>query len=308
MIQAYSRDIDGRALARGVTIDRIEYGLAWRVKQLEWFDKEQAKGVGPDHHFLFDTIDEKGQRQVGVSIIVTWPTGADKVKSEAKNGERFSANFPMTPGQNSFSAVVVDGLPSERVKGVGMGQDTPSGYNPGIHTSTFVVFQRSYVGETKPKPPEKPPTFGPLARPCDGITTQKWGQNAADYARFGIPGHNGWDIGNQEGTRIVSVADGVVAFVDYDVDYGNYIRINHPHLGLDSFYAHLSASNVRVGDRVAKGQFIAIMGATGNATGPHLHFELRLTGDNSYVLLSDGYGKGRFDPAIAYWLFNREKI
>lgn len=154
----------------------------------------------------------------------------------------------------------------------------------------------------------QPQAARPLVRPCEGIVTQRWGENPANYARFGLPAHNGLDIANRLLTPIVSVADGVVAYAGSDPDYGNYTRVSSPHLGFDAFYAHMASVLVEVGQRVSRGQFIGHMGSTGNSTGSHIHLEIRLTNGNSYIELSGGYGKGRIDPAIVYWLLNREII
>lgn len=150
-----------------------------------------------------------------------------------------------------------------------------------------------------------------LIQPCAGRVSQRWGENPEDYAQFGIPGHNGTDIANVPGTPILAIAGGVVAFVGVDVAYGNYVRLHHQELGLDSFYAHLQDSSVAAGQVVSQGQQIGRMGFTGNVDpqgpgGSHLHLEIRLTDDNGqYLPLTGGYGKGRIDPAIAYHLLNR---
>ncbi|WP_030712499.1 peptidoglycan DD-metalloendopeptidase family protein [Streptomyces sp. NRRL F-2580] len=91
-------------------------------------------------------------------------------------------------------------------------------------------------------------------------------------------GHNGVDIANDVGTPIYAVGDGEVTISGYTGDYGQWIRILHPD-GRISEYGHMSRRDVFVGDHVAAGQQIALMGAEGNSTGPHLH--LRIWGDQS---------------------------
>lgn len=150
-----------------------------------------------------------------------------------------------------------------------------------------------------------------LARPCEGTVSQHWAANPARYARFGLPGHNGVDFANRPGTPVVAVAAGTVAFAGNDIDYGNYVRLHHAHLGLDSFYAHLAGVHFaasQAGATVAQGQAIGTMGTTGNSTGPHLHLEFRLSDAGVYLLVGGGYGKGRVDPEIVYWLLNRERL
>jgi murein DD-endopeptidase MepM/ murein hydrolase activator NlpD len=89
--------------------------------------------------------------------------------------------------------------------------------------------------------------------------------------------HTGVDLIAPPGTSVVAAAGGVVSTVAFVPEYGNIVDVDHDN-GLTSRYAHLSKSMVRVGDVVMKGQNIAQVGATGRATGPHLHFEVREKG------------------------------
>lgn len=91
--------------------------------------------------------------------------------------------------------------------------------------------------------------------------------------------HLGTDYGAAHGTPVYAVADGSVAAAGRDGGYGNVVLIRH-HSGYSSRYAHLSrfAPKVRPGTRVKQNQVIGYVGATGLATGPHLHYELRLNG------------------------------
>ena len=87
--------------------------------------------------------------------------------------------------------------------------------------------------------------------------------------------HTGVDIIALPGTAVMAAAGGVVSTVAFVPEYGNIVDDDN---GLTSRYAHLSRSLVRVGDVVMKGQKIALVGATGRTTGPHLHFEVREKG------------------------------
>jgi len=89
--------------------------------------------------------------------------------------------------------------------------------------------------------------------------------------------HTGVDLIAPTGTPVVAAAGGVVATVGYVPEYGNIVEIDHDN-GLTTRYAHLSRSQVKVGDVVMKGQSIAHVGMTGRTTGPHLHFEVREKG------------------------------
>jgi murein DD-endopeptidase MepM/ murein hydrolase activator NlpD len=92
-----------------------------------------------------------------------------------------------------------------------------------------------------------------------------------------LHGYDAVDIGASTGTGILASAGGVVIVArssGWNGGYGSYVVIQHPN-GTQTLYAHMSAVFVSVGDIVAAGQSIGSIGATGKATGPHLHFEVR---------------------------------
>jgi murein DD-endopeptidase MepM/ murein hydrolase activator NlpD len=89
--------------------------------------------------------------------------------------------------------------------------------------------------------------------------------------------HSGLDIANDPGTTIRAARDGVVVSADYDGAYGNAVVISHGN-GLATRYAHCSRLLVSPGQRVEAGQPIGAVGTTGRATGPHVHFEVRVNG------------------------------
>ncbi len=90
--------------------------------------------------------------------------------------------------------------------------------------------------------------------------------------------HTGMDIGCPSGTNIVASNAGTVIASKWNNSYGNMIMIDHGG-GIVTLYAHNSQRLVNVGDVVAKGQVIAKSGNTGDSTGPHLHFEVRVNGN-----------------------------
>jgi murein DD-endopeptidase MepM/ murein hydrolase activator NlpD len=88
--------------------------------------------------------------------------------------------------------------------------------------------------------------------------------------------HTGIDLVEPFGSPVYAADDGVVALVGSSSSgYGNYVVIAHSG-GLDTLYGHLATSLVKVGDRVTQGQPVGMEGSTGNSTGAHLHFELRI--------------------------------
>jgi murein DD-endopeptidase MepM/ murein hydrolase activator NlpD len=89
--------------------------------------------------------------------------------------------------------------------------------------------------------------------------------------------HNGTDFAAVTGTPARTVGDGVVEFAGVQNGYGNVVFIKHGN-NHETVYAHLSKINVQQGQKVSQGQTIGLVGATGWATGPHLHFEVRVNG------------------------------
>lgn len=89
--------------------------------------------------------------------------------------------------------------------------------------------------------------------------------------------HEGLDFTARSGTPIRAAADGIVTVAGKLSAYGNLVKLNHG-AGLETRYAHASKLLVKTGDRVVKGQVIALVGSTGRSTGPHLHYEIRLNG------------------------------
>jgi len=117
--------------------------------------------------------------------------------------------------------------------------------------------------------------------PLAGAITQGFGPTTfalepplGPYPHF----HTGIDIAAPLGSPVYAAADGmVVAVAHTDVGYGNYVIVAHG-AGVMTLYGHLLATNVAVGQHVGRGQLVGLEGMSGFATGPHLHFEIRVGG------------------------------
>ena len=96
---------------------------------------------------------------------------------------------------------------------------------------------------------------------------------------YGYSGHTALDysMSGAYGKPVYASAGGTVISASWSGGYGKMIKIRHSN-GYVTYYAHLSAMNVSVGQTVSQGQQIGRIGSTGNSTGPHLHFELRING------------------------------
>ena len=99
--------------------------------------------------------------------------------------------------------------------------------------------------------------------------------------------HLGVDYGAPTGTAVRTVGDGVVEFAGVQNGFGNVVIIKHGN-SAETVYAHLSQINVKTGQKVEQGQHIGAVGATGWATGPHLHYEFRVNGIHQDPLLAAG--------------------
>lgn len=118
---------------------------------------------------------------------------------------------------------------------------------------------------------------GILGYPCSGPITSPFGYRI--HPIFGTTiYHSGIDIGVDEGTPVHAADSGVVIYSGSGLTgYGNVVIIDHGN-GLSTLYAHNSALLVSEGESVSKGQVVAYSGMTGYATGPHVHFEVRING------------------------------
>ncbi len=89
--------------------------------------------------------------------------------------------------------------------------------------------------------------------------------------------HKGLDFAGTMGADIIAVGDGVVTWSGKRFGYGNLVEINHGN-GYATRYGHNQRNLVKVGDKVKKGELVALMGSSGRSTGPHVHFEVLLNG------------------------------
>jgi murein DD-endopeptidase MepM/ murein hydrolase activator NlpD len=115
---------------------------------------------------------------------------------------------------------------------------------------------------------------GAMTLPVTGPVTSPFGSRGSPV-NGAQEFHEGIDIGAAQGTPIRSAAAGTVSFAGQMSGYGNIVIVQHAG-GLSTRYAHQSAMLVTAGQPVAAGEVIGAVGATGEATGPHLHFEVRL--------------------------------
>ena len=118
----------------------------------------------------------------------------------------------------------------------------------------------------------------PSRMPVDGVQlTSSFGMRNHPILRQRRQ-HNGVDLAAARGTPVYATADGMVEMAKYWGSYGNYVQIGHGG-DLETRYAHLSSYTVSDGQQVRKGDLIGYVGSTGRSTGPHLHYEVRVSGE-----------------------------
>ncbi|KRA80374.1 hypothetical protein ASD76_14435 [Altererythrobacter sp. Root672] len=135
----------------------------------------------------------------------------------------------------------------------------------------------------------------PSMMPVNGVTmTSDYGMRVHPVLG-GRRNHKGIDLAGPMGTPVYATADGVVSRAERFSSYGNYIQIEHGG-ELQTRYAHLSGYAVAAGEQVTKGQLIGYIGTTGRSTGPHLHYEVRVSGEavdpRPYMLAQVAVGQG----------------
>lgn len=116
----------------------------------------------------------------------------------------------------------------------------------------------------------------PSIRPTEGLVTSGFGNRISPFtgqSEF----HTGLDISNAPGTKIIAPASGKVTIAGEKQYFGNLLAIDHDH-GRVTQYGHLQEILVSPGQKVKRGDVIALVGNTGRSTGPHLHYEVLING------------------------------
>lgn len=132
----------------------------------------------------------------------------------------------------------------------------------------------------------------PSRWPTHGLLSSDYGWRRDPFAVRHWKFHSGLDIANRVGTPVSAVARGVVIRACWTSGYGYAVEIDHG-FGITTLYGHNSRLLVHVGDTVAAGDRVALMGSTGHSTGPHCHFEVRIDGN---PVDPDDYLKGKPAP------------
>ena len=115
----------------------------------------------------------------------------------------------------------------------------------------------------------------PFGLPANGYLSSGWGMRHSPFSGR-LKMHQGLDFSVGAGDYVRGAADGIVKSVKRTSTYGLVIDVKHGKGNVVTRYAHLSKALVKEGEKVCRGEAIALIGSTGRSTGPHLHFEVRI--------------------------------
>jgi murein DD-endopeptidase MepM/ murein hydrolase activator NlpD len=207
-------------------------------------------------------LGRRGGPMLGSRTMVTGDRGWDVAALQFLLKQRGFSPGTIDGGYGAFTATTVRRYQSS----VGLGADGKAGHAT-IHALRYGIRRPASSGTSVGTPGGSVRFLRPL--------------NVPEGDGFGYPGgrrHDGIDFPAPMGTPIGAAGVGTVISAGWNSGgYGNLVIVQH-RLGYQTYYAHLSRFAVSVGSRVAGGVRIGYVGSTGHATGPHLHFEVRLNG------------------------------
>jgi murein DD-endopeptidase MepM/ murein hydrolase activator NlpD len=172
-------------------------------------------------------------------------------------------------------AVVARAWPIEHVRGV-----PPKTVDPPPEIAARIAREQAAVAAARVRDDAREDYADGFAWPVTGRISGRFGSARSYNGKPGTP-HSGTDVAAASGTALHAPAAGIVSFAEPDLYLtGGTVLLDHGH-GVSSAFLHLSRIDVQVGERVAQGAVLGAVGATGRATGPHMHwglnwFEVRL--------------------------------
>ena len=178
------------------------------------------------------------------------------------------------PGENLYRIGKAYGVPYQelaRVNGIGNPDRIEVGQVLRVPHATrrlpVEVITPVRARADRPTPPELPAGRTPFLWPLSGVLTSRFGPRGRSH-------HDGIDIGAPTGTPVRAALAGRVLYSDRLRGYGNLIIVAHGQ-SYASVYAHNRENHVHAGDVVRQGDILAVVGETGQTSGPNLHFEIR---------------------------------
>ena len=228
-----------------------------QLREANRIQQEQILQVSKKASALQQDLDSLRRAEDGLRAIVgAPPAAADETVQEGTVSPTGGEQHTPTTADLSEALEMIEERLSTRRSSIDLLAETMRREFPGA---------ASYASDSAP---HTTPSIWPAA----GYVSSPYG------LRFnGTEFHQGIDIAADMGAPIVATADGVVTAAGWNGGYGNMVDIDHGS-GVSTRYGHASAVVVTAGQRVRRGQIIAYVGSTGHSTGPHLHYEVRLSG------------------------------
>ncbi len=250
-------------------------------------------GHKPEHEFTIYRV-ERGDTPNGIAdmfgIQATTLLGGNPQLSEESSLLQTGVDLIILP----IDGVLHDVQPGETLESIsnqyGVSVDTIIGYAPNNLEFPYRLYPETQIlipGAVREVFVWTPPsleavrghsTGSGVAPLIVGTGTFIYPVNSRNFSQYFWYGHPGFDIALAEGSTVVASDTGTVTFAGWNIyGYGNLIVVNHGN-GYETFYAHLNGINVVPGQIVYQGNAIGTTGNTGNSSGPHIHFEVRVNG------------------------------
>ena len=204
----------------------------------------------------------------GARVLRTTPYGtvAFGIGRDETGPLRVDVQRPDNSRETTHIAVVPRDWPIERIDGV-----PPATVDPPPEIAARIEREQAMVSAARMRDDDRVEFAQAFAWPVQGRVSGRFGNQRVYTGSAGSP-HSGMDIAAAHGTAVLAPAGGVVTFANPDLYLtGGTVLLDHG-FGVSSNFLHLSRIDVKVGDRVVQGQVIGAVGATGRATGPHLHW------------------------------------
>ena len=254
-----------RAAAAATEVEqatRDQRRLTDQVAQRRVAHAEALEELQQDAAAISEHLDDLGQSE-------------DRVRSQIAEAERRAEERLAEERRRQQEAAAEAERAAERARQERERQAAESAPSPGTDSPSSGGGTTSPAPAPQPSPP--PVSNNGWLRPTGGHVSSGYG-----YRTHPVHGgqrlHAGVDLASPSGTPIRASRDGIVSFVGWMNGYGNTVMVSHGE-GMVTLYAHLSSYAVSRDAYVAQGQTVGGVGMTGTATGPHLHFEVRVNGN-----------------------------
>jgi murein DD-endopeptidase MepM/ murein hydrolase activator NlpD len=238
-----------------------------------------ARTAAPDERVIFPTSAAQGSMVIGKVMpgsdvhyrgrtlrVTAYGTVAFGVGRDENGPLSITVKRPDGSVASIEIAVSPRDWPIERVNGL-----PPKTVDPPPEIAARITREQAAVAAVRERDDDRTDFTETFIRPVDGRISGRFGNQRVYNGKPGS-GHSGMDIAASRGTPVKAPASGMVSFANADLYLtGGTIVIDHG-FGFSSNFLHLSRLDVKVGDRVAQGQIIGAVGASGRASGPHLHW------------------------------------